>query len=92
MRAYEYSINPAFKLFTSNQYISSLLFKTHENNHYSYSSDNNNIPLNLRYKFTKKYCIKLIISGQKVKNILKWMEWMKNKYRNCLFTPQTRKK
>ena len=44
MRAYEYSINPAFKLFTSNQYISSLLFKTHENNHYSYSSDNINIP------------------------------------------------
>ena len=44
MRAYEYSINPAFKLFTSNQYISSLLLKTHENNHYSYNSDNNNIP------------------------------------------------
>lgn len=46
MRAYEYSINQAIKLFTLKHYvyISSLLLKTHENNHYSYSSDNINIP------------------------------------------------
>lgn len=39
-----------------------VVIKTYDNNHYSYSSDNNNIPLNLRYKITKNNISILIIS------------------------------
>lgn len=38
----------------------------------------------MRCKITKNYCIKLIISGQKVKNIIKWMGCKKNRYINSL--------
>ena len=44
MRANKYSINPTVKLLTFNLYIYVRCLKTHENNHYSYSSDNINLP------------------------------------------------
>ena len=44
MRANKYSINPVFIFLHSTNIYKFVVIKTHENNHYSYSSDNNNIP------------------------------------------------
>ena len=44
MRANKYSINPVFIFLHSTNIYKFVVIKTHENNHYSYSSDNINIP------------------------------------------------
>ena len=44
MRANKYSINPVFIFLHSTNIYKFVVIKTHENNHYSYSSDNINLP------------------------------------------------